>query len=290
MSRPGRRSRGTEHAEEHVDERWMASYMDMVTVLMCLFIVLFAMSTVDQEKFTALKNSLATGFGTVEEGKIDTASGIVVPPEKVSEEGDGFTDVELAVTEVETLVKLRDQLRSALEAQNLAHAVTFVIDQRGLTIGLIGWETFFQPNSIDLQGEALAVVDTIGPILAASAHSVSVEGHADYRGSPNPFPTDWELSGGRATQVLRRMVETAGFPGGQISAVGYGSTRPQRTGETPEDMAFNRRVDIAVLSPQPEAVRELIPDVLANGGKAPAEPEEPAEPPAAPAKAATPAH
>ncbi|HEY9423156.1 MAG TPA: hypothetical protein VIP54_00045, partial [Microterricola sp.] len=65
----------------------------------------------------------------------------------------------------------------------------------------------------------------------------------------------------------------------------YGSARPQRTGETPEDMAFNRRVDVAVLSPQPEAVRELIPDVLANGGKAPAEPAAPAEVPAAPAAA-----
>ena len=157
---------------------------------------------------------------------------------------------------------LREQLRGLLEAQNLDHAVTFVIDQRGLTVGLIGWETFFQPNSIDLQGQALSVVDTIGPILAASQRAVSVEGHADYRGSPNPFPTDWELSGGRATQVLRRMVETAGFPSANISAVGYGSARPARTGESVEDMAFNRRVDVAVLSALPEGVRELIPGAL----------------------------
>lgn len=275
MSRGGRRSRNTEHAEEHVDERWMASYMDMVTVLMCLFIVLFAMSTVDQDKFIELKNSLATGFGSTDVGKVDTAKGVVVPVEKVSDEGQGFTDADLASTEVEQLSQLREQLRSALQAQNLDHAVTFVIDQRGLTVGLIGWETFFQPNSIDLQGQALSVVDTIGPILAASQRAVSVEGHADYRGSPNPFPTDWELSGGRATQVLRRMVETAGFPGATISAVGYGSARPARTGETPEDMAFNRRVDVAVLSALPEGVRELIPGALEQlNGPAPVATEE----------------
>lgn len=262
MSRGGRRSRNTEHAEEHVDERWMASYMDMVTVLMCLFIVLFAMSTVDQDKFIALKNSLATGFGSVDVGKIDTAKGVVVPADKVSTTGEGFTDADLASTEVEQLSQLREQLRSALQAQNLDHAVTFVIDQRGLTVGLIGWETFFQPNSIQLQGQALSVVDTIGPILAASQRAISVEGHADYRGSSNPFPTDWELSGGRATQVLRRMVESAGFPSANISAVGYGSARPARTGDAPEDMAFNRRVDVAVLSALPEGVRELIPEVL----------------------------
>ncbi len=65
----------------------MASYMDMVTVLMCLFIVLFAMSTVDQDKFEALKNSLATGFGAEKSINADIAQGIVVPPELVGSEG-----------------------------------------------------------------------------------------------------------------------------------------------------------------------------------------------------------
>ena len=60
----GRKKGGHDEAE-HPDERWMASYMDMITVLMCMFLVLFAMSTVDQEKYIALKNSLATGFGEV---------------------------------------------------------------------------------------------------------------------------------------------------------------------------------------------------------------------------------
>lgn len=264
MSRPTGRTRRAEPAEEHVDERWMASYMDMVTVLMCLFIVLFAMSTVDQDKFIALKNSLATGFGSVDVGKLDTATGVVVPEELVDEQGAGFTEAEQAAAEVDSLLALREQLRSALASQNLEHTVTFVIDQRGLTVGLIGWETFFQPNSIQLQGEALTVVDTLGPILAAAQHNVSVEGHADYRGSPTPFPTDWELSGGRATQVLRRMVESAGFPGSQISAVGYGSTRPARTGDSAEDAAINRRVDIAVLSDLPESARNLIPSALVS--------------------------
>ena len=62
----GRAKKGGHDDAEHPDERWMASYMDMITVLMCMFLVLFAMSTVDQEKYIALKNSLATGFGEVE--------------------------------------------------------------------------------------------------------------------------------------------------------------------------------------------------------------------------------
>ena len=80
--RPKRRKRGEE--EEHDNsERWMASYMDMVTVLMCMFIVLFAMSVVDQKKFDELRNSLATGFGTVASKHVDINEGVIVPPDKI---------------------------------------------------------------------------------------------------------------------------------------------------------------------------------------------------------------
>ncbi|MEK6344594.1 MAG: flagellar motor protein MotB, partial [Curtobacterium sp.] len=85
----GRAKKGHDEAE-HPDERWMASYMDMITVLMCMFLVLFAMSTVDQQKYIALKNSLATGFGEVKSQKVDTASGTVVTKDQV-EDGSGYS-------------------------------------------------------------------------------------------------------------------------------------------------------------------------------------------------------
>ncbi len=96
------RERPTSAAQEtrahHVDERWMASYMDMVTVLMCLFIVLYAMSTVDANKFEKLRNSLATGFGAVASETVDTASGTVVPPEFVDKNLEAFAAVRLRET------------------------------------------------------------------------------------------------------------------------------------------------------------------------------------------------
>jgi chemotaxis protein MotB len=270
-----RRRKAEPEGEIHADERWMASYTDMVTVLMCLFIVLFAMSTVDQAKFEELKNSLATGFGVVDAGKVDTASGLVVPADEVDHSAEGYagdapttapamTDMQLAEREVSSLTALRDAMHAALEQRGLAADVTFTLDQRGLTVGLIGWETFFQPNSDVLSPEAVLVLDTIGPIIAPTAYEVSVEGHADYRGTSYPFPTDWELSSGRATQVLRRMVEHGGIPGPRIASVGYGSARPASTGPTESDAALNRRVDIAVLSSLPESVRAKIPEVLAG--------------------------
>jgi chemotaxis protein MotB len=266
--RRGRRHKH-EHHEEHVDERWMASYMDMVTVLMCMFIVLFAMSTVDANKFDQLRNSLATGFGSKEIGKLDTAKGTIVPPEKASEKDQGFDKMDLAIKEVDDLEELEAKINASLAAKGLAQTVDYTIDQRGLTIRLVDTQTFFGLNSTALVGVAPQVLDSISGVLAPSKYGVSVEGHADARQPQSPYPTNWELSSGRAVQVLRRMVELGGVPQDRISAVGFGSSRPLADGTTEEAYAKNRRVDIVALSSQPEAVRALIPDVLQQGTRAP---------------------
>lgn len=261
------RRRKHEPEEEHEnEERWMASYMDMVTVLMCMFIVLFAMSTVDAKKFEQLKDSLATGFGQVKTQKIDTATGVVVPPAQVDEKGK-TTDFALAQQEAQNLEKLKEQIQRALTRDGLQNAVQMRIDERGLTIGLVGSSTFFASNRAELSATATRVLDDIGPALAPTPYQVSVEGHADLRQPGAPYPTNWELSAGRATSVLRHLVETNGFPQARIAAVSYGSARPlaNATGMTAADLAANRRVDVVVLSNQPERIRELIPEALGNG-------------------------
>ncbi|MET4584012.1 chemotaxis protein MotB [Conyzicola nivalis] len=266
MSTPRKRGGLQEEHVEHVDERWMASYMDMVTVLMCMFIVLFAMSSVDADKFEKLKNSLATGFGASEVGSIDTAEGIVVPADRVGEEGEPveipLTPMELAKAEVDKLEALKEQMRVNLANNGLEHTVEFKIDERGLTIRLVGSETFFGSNSVALAGVAPAVLDAVSPVLAVTSYEIAVEGHADSRAPGAPFATNWELSSGRATQVLRRLVESGGVGQERIGAVGFGSARPMQTGDTEAAMAANRRVDIVVISDQPESVRALIPSVL----------------------------
>jgi chemotaxis protein MotB len=287
-ARPRRKS--LEEADEHPDERWMASYMDMVTVLMCMFIVLFAMSTVDQNKFEQLANSLATGFGSVESTEVDTAQGVVVRPDLVDLEAAGFTatdtttDIELARAEVDNLSSLREQMRVALTQNGVENLVEFKIDERGLTVGLIGSETFFQPDSAVLSVQAVTVLDSVAPSLVPDTRNISIEGHADRHGRTVNFPTDWELSSGRATQVLRRLVEHGAVPQVRVGAVGYGAARPAATGDSLEDMAQNRRVDVVVLSALPEAVRTLIPHVLAHPVESGAAPS---TPPAKPGTAGT---
>ena len=256
----GRKRRGKPE-ESHTDERWMASYMDMVTVLMCMFIVLYAMSTVDEDKYEKLRASLATGFGQVQVGKVDTASGIVVPPEDVGKVGTlTKTPLDLAVAEVDRLSELKEAMRGGLEVKGLAQNVEFQIDQRGLSVKLVGSQSFFRPDSPELSARAEEVLDTISPLLLSSGLDVSVEGHA--ANAITNYPSVWELSAERAVGVVRHLVEQRNLPSPKVAAIGYGSSRSVNDNSTEPLRELNRRVDIVVLSDQPEEVRALIPEVL----------------------------
>lgn len=238
------------------DERWMASYMDMVTVLMCLFIVLFAMSTVDQEKYEQLKSSLASGFGIE---LVDDAEAVPVTRVRQATVDDLMVERAAAQREVADLLALRDRIRADLIERGVERDVQFEITDRGLTVRLVGAETFFDGNSAGLRDHARTVLAAIAPRLLEVPHQVAVEGHAEPLGDPAPYPTDWELSADRATKVLRFLVEQGGMPQQRIESAGFGSARPATTGGTAEERALNRRVEIVVLSAQPEDVRRLLP-------------------------------
>ena len=262
----------SEPEEEHADERWMASYMDMVTVLMCLFIVLFAISSVDADKFKELSVSLATGFGATPSETVDTASGLVVPPSLVGEDGEVTALLTEARAEIDRLEIIKERINSGLTDQGLQNAVRYEITERGLIVRLIGAETFFSGNSVDLTPMAVGVLGSTGSVLATIPQEITIEGHADPRGSSLPFATDWELSSGRATQVVRYLVESSGISGGRIGAVGFGSARPLAADSNLASIALNRRVDIVILSDASEDVRALIPDVIERGDQPVAEP------------------
>lgn len=282
MSAP-RRRRPKEEEDSHPDERWMASYMDMVTVLMCMFIVLFAMSTVDQEKFEQLRDSLATGFGTVESTTADTAVGIIASPEQVDDKEildpdaalpaageaeleipDATDPAALAAAEVEDLTRLQEQIRAGLREKDLDDTVRFEIDDRGLTIRLVSSEMFFAPDAADLTGQAVQVLQTIGPIIAPTAYQASVEGHTAQVRQLTDSALDWELSSSRAVTVLRYLVEESGVDFTRVRAVGFGESRPLSPGTSTAELAQNRRVDIVVLSGQTEEVRQLIPGIVSG--------------------------
>jgi len=274
-----RRRRAAAHEEEEENaERWTVSYMDMVTVMMCLFIVLFAISQVDSAKFQELRQSLASGFGeaspavTVVDGSTGVLDGGNTHPVDIAPI-DGAEDLKTlqsgrdlqvaAEQEVESLTELQEQIRSDLSAAGLEGEVRFSITERGLVIGLVSQHTFFSPASAAMPETTLQVVDTVAASLAGIGNSILLEGHANHLPRTEPYATNWELSADRATKVLRRMVEHTGIAPDRVRAIGYGDAYPAVT-EGPDALDLNRRVDIVVMSEQPETVRQLMPSVAAN--------------------------
>jgi len=268
MSRRGRGHKGGGHEEGHADERWLVSYADMITVLMCLFLVLFAMSSIDADKYAQLKDSLATGFGTTPSTEVDSAVGVIVDPELVDSEGVGFTDSdtmeqtdkEAAKKEVAQFDALVAQITANLAAQGLQDQVSFAIDERGLTVKLLGGQTYFAGDSAYLQPTAITAIDAVGAALTGIPNHVSVEGHIDPYGQGSPALNDWELAGARSTAVLRRLVETNVIAAERISSTSYGGVHP----EVAEESALNRRVDIVVLTELDGSAASLLPEAAAE--------------------------
>lgn len=278
----GRRRAKGGHEEEHENhERWAVSYADMMTVLVGLFIVLYAMGQVDQVKFEQLRQSLAAGFGAsapvVHAGSSGTLTGVEtfqITPDLLSEaaiEVEPIQGPSREVTEAERraqaasgeyqrLDAIAQQIAAALTPVGLADRVRFRVTDRGLVIGMVADDVFFSAASAELTDTAKRIVDTTAPVLAGLPDEISVEGHTNSIPVSGRYATNWELSSDRATQVLRRLVEVGGVAPQRIAAVGFGEARPI-TDPGVDPLEANRRVDLVVLSSVPEDVRALLPSL-----------------------------
>jgi chemotaxis protein MotB len=293
---PGRRRPKKHEEEEHENhERWLVSYADMVTLLMCLFIVLFAMSQVDKEKFAALASGLSASFGapiTVLPGTtpeasvldalpapIDIAAGIA-PQQKAAQ-----ADVDAAAAQAaaeraqrvaaeaqdayDELAAARDAINAALTAAGYPDAARYEIDERGLVVHIVADAVLFDAEQAVLRPEGRAILDAAAPTLVSLPNMLRVEGHANHlpvsRGGP--WPSNWELSAYRATTVLRYLTGD-GIPDARMYAAGYGSTQPLVPETDPSAITVNRRVDIVVLSTASAEANALLPgiDAAHRGG------------------------
>lgn len=256
----GRRRKG--HAEEHhVDERWLVSYADMITVLMALFIVLYALSTVNQKKYDELKNSLASGFGTSSSTKVDQSKGIV-RKEDVKKKGAGFSNSTIAL--MQTAKEITDELK----AQGIAGKVTVKAGEKSITLSLVGSSTYFGGNDAGLSPQAIGVLQKLSPTLKKHAGVVTIEGHADPHGSAGQFGTDWQLAAQRANSVGQYLLDDEAVDPANVSFVSLGSQNA-KAGDSEAAIEHNRRVDIVLHSVQPEAAPAATPTTAAAAAKTP---------------------
>lgn len=272
----GRRRRGGDgHAEEHVNhERWLVTYADMLTLLMVLFIVLFAISMVDKKKFNELATGMASGFGqpvSITNGATsvlpmaaaakpvtDAAPVVAVDaiPSLVTEVAKGTGgNPEARAAEAardrdkEALDKAEELVRRALTKAGLADKAVITRDDRGLTVSIIVDELVFPADSAVLGAEGLKLIDTVAPALEQVSRDIVIEGHTNQvKVAPKFYPSEWELSSARASSVARYLISDHGLNPKTLSVVGYADTRPLIPPSDPRSITVNRRVAIVVLS------------------------------------------
>lgn len=240
MSRKRRQEEASGGAPE-----WLTTYSDMVTLLLCFFVLLFSFSSVDAEKFKSIMRSFQGGAGVLSGGNT-----IDIPLNPIEDDLD--VDSELH--------QLMGYLEEYIESLGLGESIIIQPEERGIVIRFMD-NIFFDSGSAVIKQEAFEILKSVAELLNREEFinkQIKVEGHTD--SDPivkmSKFPTNWELSATRATNVLRYLVEVEAIDGGRISSSGYSFYRGIAPNDTPENKAKNRRVDIVILK---DAYVELEP-------------------------------
>jgi chemotaxis protein MotB len=214
--------------------RWMIPYADLLTLLLGFFLVLFAASGVELKKLTP-----AILQGKTISAKVTAQKAKSIQPIPASTKNHQPTQAD---------AKLAETLKRQLNTQG----IEIRPQERGLVISLQD-NILFAPGQAELSPQARQTMDRLveklNRSLAISHRPIRVEGHTDDTPISTPqFPSNWELSTARATNIVRYLVGMHHFAPDQLSAAGYGEFRPVENNSSIEGKQKNRRVDIVVLN------------------------------------------
>jgi chemotaxis protein MotB len=263
--------------------RWLTTYGDVVTLLLAFFVMLYAISQVDQQKFQLFVTGLADPFGNpaVSEGLLEDGTGIVgaaFSDSEIGEDGldglailDGLPSIEEGLTgaeevkpddavdaagvgddgvldTAEELVEVKQAIESALDLAGLEDAADFEIDMRGLTIAIATDDVLFASGSAEFGSRGRELIAAIAPTLRGFSNDVLVEGHTDTVPLNGGGYDNWNLSSDRALAVLKLLVADFEIVPQRLAATGYGEFRPRASNDTEEGKATNRRVELVIIA------------------------------------------
>ena len=228
-------------AESH--DRWLVSYADFITLLFAFFVVMYAISVVNEGKYKVLSDALGSAFG----GNPQTPqASSAIEPLPLS----GIIArkrAEAAKREQERMNTLARDLNASLAPLIAAGKVRVVQTARGVSVE-ISESVLFAQGQAALGEESRATLGTIASLLKNDPHAIEVEGHTDNVPIANPsFPSNWELSAVRASSVVRLFVDN-GIAPARLTAVGHGENRPVASNEEEAGRARNRRVAVTILT------------------------------------------
>lgn len=206
--------------------------------MLVFFVLLFAFSEIDKSKYLQIANSLRGALG----GK----TGVLQGGSAVLQDDAGDQTPSVITEEFsETMTKLEEDISKNGQSMN---GIEIYQDERGLIISFKE-KLFFDIGKADLRPVAIDVLSKVGDTLRQDEHRIRVEGHTcDLPIRTSVYPSNWELSTARATNVARFLIEQETIPAERMSVAGYAQYRPivENTNET--NRARNRRIDIVLLS------------------------------------------
>ncbi|OJU79964.1 MAG: hypothetical protein BGO11_06485 [Solirubrobacterales bacterium 70-9] len=231
-------------------ERWLLTYADMITLLLALFIVLFAISAVNVSKFRTLKEALSQAFSP----KVLDGGSSVMPHEGASGAHAAVVPTAAAIAahtvaaEEDQFRRLKAKLDAYARSHGFADSIETTIDARGLVIRLLTDRVLFDSGSAILKAQSTPLLDEISDLVNLDrSHPISVEGNTDdVPIATSRYPSNWELSVARATGVVRFMIGH-GVAARRLEAGGVAGERPIATNATAAGRSRNRRVEIALL-------------------------------------------
>jgi chemotaxis protein MotB len=223
-------------------DRWLLSYADFITLLLALFVLLYASAKLDSDRSQALFDGLEAAFF------FEERSPSAVPVEAEPQTVESATP--LLVVEANPQAQLREQLEQTLDIQrrrNEALGTSLYDSERGLVLSLASTE-FFSKGGVEIPEGRKAVLAALAPLLAASGAPLQIEGHTDDQPIVSEsFPSNWELSAARAAAVARFFITEHGIDPTRFAATGYAEFRPITPNTSEAERARNRRVDIVML-------------------------------------------
>lgn len=251
--------------------KWMVTYSDMVTLILVFFILLFSMSQIDLVKFEAISESFRNRMifdffpspvpmdnptessSHLESGK---DSNEFNTPTQLPNVNDRDRDQEEEAQE-DSLTNLIEDVEDFLDQEELHNVITANRTERGVVL-VLQESILFDPGEAIILPSGEPFLKKIGKLLSEIPNNVKVEGHTDtvpmasYR-----YPSNWELSGARASSVIRYILDEFSFDESRFSLAGFGETRPVKPNTTKENMRKNRRVEIVILNESTEIDEEM---------------------------------
>ncbi len=245
------RRKSISHESENTD-RWMVSYADFVTLLFAFFVVMYAISSVNEGKYRVLADTMTDAF------KVAPKSSEPIQIGKESKTVSSSTSRSEIVKPIKILPKSERTYENEIKqiAETVSKSVQPLIDQ-----GLINvtqhklWveiemnsKILFSSADSELEDEALPALKALAEVLKKLPNAIDVEGHTDNVPISNElFPSNWELSSARAASVVNLFTRYGVNPR-RLSSIGYAEFRPATSNATKAGRLRNRRVKVVILA------------------------------------------